>query len=256
MAAVSIVRTMSRYDALTKSLSTDREESIELSFEDIDNLVGGLPPSARKHAAWWSNGQSSHQARCWLEAGRRAKPDFMRGVIRFDRAPAVVDAPAKPRQRRESSAMPTVVTTRKPVVLTPTGEHLRASISYEWQSADGVRLHGDKVVLPQLAARPGIYRFRIEHREGSVSFYVGETDNLFRRMGHYRNAGPSQQTNVRLNELLIHALQNGGRAVVEIVTAALCGGESLDFGLKWPRRLIENMAVVELLRVGAAVDNL
>jgi hypothetical protein len=252
---VTTVRPVSRYDPLTESLSRESEDSIEFTFEDIDELVGGLPPSARKHAAWWSNGQSSHQARYWLEAGRRAKPDFMRGVIRFDRAPAGDNAPANQEQRRESHAAPAVVTTRKPVVLTPTGEHVRASISYEWQSADEVRMHGDKVVLPQLTARPGIYRFRIEHREGSVSFYVGETDNLFRRMGHYRNPGPSQQTNVRLNELL-RALQNGGRAVVEIVTAALCGGESLDFALKWQRRLIENMAVVELLRVGATVDNL
>ena len=246
---------MSRYDPLTKTLSDGPEDSVELSFEDIDLLVGGLPPSARKHAAWWSNGQSSHQARYWLEAGRRAKPDFLRAVVRFDRVAGSVGSKAKTRKRTQSVSTTPQVTTRKPVDLTPTGEHLRGTISYEWQAADEVRLRGKKLDMPQLTPRPGIYRFRIEHYIGNVSFYVGETDNLFRRMSHYCIPGPSEQTNVRMNAMLARALQEDGRIKVEVVTAALCSGESLDLQLKWPRRLVENLAIVELLRVGAAIEN-
>jgi hypothetical protein len=39
-----------------------------LSFEEVEKLVGELPPSARVHREWWAN--SSHsQAQAWREAG-------------------------------------------------------------------------------------------------------------------------------------------------------------------------------------------
>jgi hypothetical protein len=245
---------MSRYDALTKTLTANPEDLVELSLEEIDELVDGLPPSARRHAAWWSNGPSAHQARYWLEAGRRAKPDFGRAVIQFTRFESGETRKVATRTVKVGPAAKEVVT-RRPVDLCPTGEHLRSSVSYEWQAADEVRLRGDKLEMPQLTPRPGIYRFRIDHLGGVISYYVGESDSLFRRMGHYRNPGPTQQTNVRVNALLLRALQDGGRVVVEVVTAALCGGESLDFSRKWDRRLVENMAIVELERVVAAIEN-
>jgi hypothetical protein len=247
---------VSRYDPLTQSLTDSADDKVELTFEDIDLLVGQLPPSARKHAAWWTNGPSAHQSRYWLAAGRRAKPDFMRGVVRFDRVAGAPKSTKKPWKIAGASVTaPAGVTTRKPVDLTPTGEHLRGTVSYEWQSADEARLRNDKLYMPQLTPRPGIYRFRIEYHVGTISYYVGETENLFRRMGHYCNPEASQQTNVRINALLAGALRDGGRVKVEVVTAALSNGESLDLALKWPRRLVENMAVVELLRIRADVEN-
>ena len=38
-----------------------------MTFGEVENLVGGLPDSARRHRAWWSN--SSHVARAWQDAG-------------------------------------------------------------------------------------------------------------------------------------------------------------------------------------------
>jgi hypothetical protein len=42
-----------------------------MSFEDLDRLVGGLPPSARTHRSWWGNATtaSGGQTLAWLNAG-------------------------------------------------------------------------------------------------------------------------------------------------------------------------------------------
>ena len=42
--------------------------------------------------------------------------------------------------------------------------------------------------------------------------YVGESDNFSRRMGNYRNSGPTQSTNIRLDALLTDTLNTGGSA--------------------------------------------
>jgi CBS domain-containing protein len=49
------------------------EESISLSFKEIEQIIGDeLPASARKHRAWWSNYlEYSPQARQWWDAGWR-----------------------------------------------------------------------------------------------------------------------------------------------------------------------------------------
>jgi hypothetical protein len=41
----------------------------------MDRLVDGLPPSAHRHRAWWSNERKGNhvQAAAWLEAGRRVE---------------------------------------------------------------------------------------------------------------------------------------------------------------------------------------
>jgi hypothetical protein len=45
---------------------------VDLTFGEVSRLVGGLPPSAYRHAAWWSNSDRGHvQAEAWLRAGRR-----------------------------------------------------------------------------------------------------------------------------------------------------------------------------------------
>jgi hypothetical protein len=49
---------------------------IEMSFSEIENLLKSkLPPSARKHQAWWANdAEHGHvQAKAWLSVGWRRK---------------------------------------------------------------------------------------------------------------------------------------------------------------------------------------
>lgn len=68
---------MSRYAALTGKLLESEEPRIVLTFDELDAIVGGLPDSARKYGAWWANKASSQpHSKFWLDAGRRASPDF------------------------------------------------------------------------------------------------------------------------------------------------------------------------------------
>ena len=47
---------------------------VTLSFGDLEDLIGrALPPSARRHRAWWANSPNGTLARQWLAAGWRAE---------------------------------------------------------------------------------------------------------------------------------------------------------------------------------------
>lgn len=68
---------MSRYAQLTPFLLAKQEPQVTLTFDELDSIVGGLPNSARQHSAWWANSAASQpHAKYWLDAGRRAAPDF------------------------------------------------------------------------------------------------------------------------------------------------------------------------------------
>lgn len=78
----------SKYDALRDRLTTESSDSVTETFGTLADLVGGLPPSARKHQAWWANESSgAHvQARSWMSAGFRvAAVDQSEGWVRFER---------------------------------------------------------------------------------------------------------------------------------------------------------------------------
>jgi hypothetical protein len=74
---------MSKYDPLIDLIT--QTNRVELSFEQIDSLVGGLPPSARRHQPWWANDQSHSHARQWMRAGYRARADLATGNAVFQR---------------------------------------------------------------------------------------------------------------------------------------------------------------------------
>jgi len=63
---------MAKYDPLFEYLCRSGHGSVELGFDDIGRLVGGLPASPERHGAWWSNdaGGRHVQANAWLNAGR------------------------------------------------------------------------------------------------------------------------------------------------------------------------------------------
>ena len=62
---------MAKYDPLARWLRAQPGPSITVDFGQLDRLVGGLPPSAHNHQAWWANevGGRHVQARGWLDAG-------------------------------------------------------------------------------------------------------------------------------------------------------------------------------------------
>lgn len=75
---------MSRYAALTVELRKREERFVTFSFDELDIIVGGLPPSAHSWGAWWTNSKRSRpHSRFWLDAGRRVSVDLFKKVVVF-----------------------------------------------------------------------------------------------------------------------------------------------------------------------------
>lgn len=79
---------MAKYDRLQAHLSLDGRDRIEMTFEQVAGVVGGLPKSAYEYSAWWANERGCHvQASGWLDAGYRVElADLMGRRVRFARA--------------------------------------------------------------------------------------------------------------------------------------------------------------------------
>jgi len=101
--------------------------------------------------------------------------------------------------------------------------------------------------FPAVGSVPGLYRVRVRTREGGESYYVGESDNVQRRFGNYRNPGPTQQTNLRLNRLFRELLTAGGEISIalaeEVWIEASHGRAKADLTRKSLRCLFENFAL-------------
>jgi hypothetical protein len=127
---------------------------------------------------------------------------------------------------------------------------LICALRMKWQQIGVAVLDTNhKIEFPKLPSKPGLYRLNVTRPDGSEGRYVGETDNLQRRFAHYRNPGPTQATNIRLNALCMRAIANGGVVALAVVTdeAWVAWGSSAevraDFGRKSVRRLFEKLAV-------------
>jgi hypothetical protein len=67
---------MAKYDALFRHLATCGDGPVEMTFDEIERLVGPLPASATRYAGWWSNvgSDSTHvQSAAWMNAGREVE---------------------------------------------------------------------------------------------------------------------------------------------------------------------------------------
>jgi hypothetical protein len=62
----------SKYQPLQRHLTARRERELPMTFGDVERVLGfSLPPSARKHPAWWSNNRGTNVAvKAWRDAGR------------------------------------------------------------------------------------------------------------------------------------------------------------------------------------------
>jgi hypothetical protein len=127
---------------------------------------------------------------------------------------------------------------------------LLGALRIEWDVVGSVKLdEKGKIAFPKLPSKAGLYKFRVEKIDGSFGRYVGETDNLNRRFGHYRNPGPTQATNLRLNALFKELLRRGETIEVAIVTDRVWilrnnRDEVADLSDKSMRRLFENFVLV------------
>jgi hypothetical protein len=137
---------------------------------------------------------------------------------------------------------------------------MKIGLDFQWNDAGDVRLDiRGKPEFPKLSVKPAVYAFRFIGQDGTT-LYVGEADNLQRRAAHYRNPGPTQQTNIRLNERMRAHLASSGRITMHLVTTARIeiDGTSAESDLtsKFARRLLENAALLAAAGTGQKVENL
>jgi hypothetical protein len=89
---------MGKYDPLREHLKAAPQPA-RMTFEQIEGIVGRLPPSAYEHRAWWANSRSHPNAVAWLDAGRLVdEVSLERGYVVFSKTPAsgAVAAPPAP----------------------------------------------------------------------------------------------------------------------------------------------------------------
>jgi hypothetical protein len=67
---------MSKYEPLRRYLARQRAARVEMTFNEIENMIGALLPKAAARAVWWDEAAASGaavQTRAWRGAGYRAQ---------------------------------------------------------------------------------------------------------------------------------------------------------------------------------------
>jgi hypothetical protein len=132
---------------------------------------------------------------------------------------------------------------------------VRVAVDFAWREVGAIRVEAGRLRFPEAPESPGVYRFDL-----GQTVYIGEADRLRRRFQHYRTPGARQETNLRLNALMLHLLGEGGAVAVCAVTTAsieVDGRRSpLDFREKSARLLVENAALTAAGMEGLRVENL
>lgn len=77
---------MGKYSKLGKYLNSSSSDRLNLSFKDVENILGfNLPKSAKEYQAWWANSGHSHTHAIdgWLSMGWRTEVDLDNQVVIF-----------------------------------------------------------------------------------------------------------------------------------------------------------------------------
>ena len=83
-------RKVGRYQRLYEYLENRYADTVVLTFQQIEDLLGfTLPDLARQDSAWWAvAGASTSEARCsdaWTLASRTAQPNLRAQIVVFER---------------------------------------------------------------------------------------------------------------------------------------------------------------------------
>ncbi|TAL28148.1 MAG: hypothetical protein EPN98_23910 [Phenylobacterium sp.] len=80
---------MGKYDPLEGHLRRQKAAIYEMTFRDIERVLGELLPRSAHRPEWWANEQdptTRHvQSKAWLRAGFRALPLTPAERVRFER---------------------------------------------------------------------------------------------------------------------------------------------------------------------------
>lgn len=80
---------LAKYDPLADYLARSDKERVSLTFDQIGELVGGLPPTAYEKNEWWANEdvRTTRHAQCksWQRAGYQVSVDRCARIATFAR---------------------------------------------------------------------------------------------------------------------------------------------------------------------------
>jgi hypothetical protein len=205
-----------KYEPLRQHLAARDGSSVELTFAEIAELVHGLPASAYGTRQWWAN-SSLTQAQAWRQADWHVDTvSFDRRRVRFARGKVGGSYLARGRKPAKEKAAPVLSDEFDPVELDVRVHlrwHLPADVAFD---------EAGRLLFPLLPHVSGVYRLILSGVPGQdrPKVYVGESENLPRRTGNYRNPGPTQQTSQRVHDLLVDHLHHGGTVTMAVATSA------------------------------------
>lgn len=137
---------------------------------------------------------------------------------------------------------------------------VRVAVEFHWRPLGRLKQdENGRLLFPSAPRQPGLYRFRLLGSD-DIHHYIGETDELRRRFQHYRTPGPSQKTNIRMNEEFHRHFAAGGTIGVDIATDGISvssAGATLNVDLadKAMRRLLEYATLVSEAGAGVKLLN-
>lgn len=240
---------MAKYDPIKTHLGELSEQGQTVwhtHFVKIEHIIGlVLPPSARKYPEWWANEDLSYtvksQCRAWAEAGwKTANVDIHNETVSFYKKQKASGS------LREQSAR---------------ADWQQQNLAFRWLPVGRLFMdHKKRLKFPSLTDEAQVYRLVITS-DGGRQYYIGETENIRRRVQGYRTPGLTQPTNKRMRNIMANALSRGGKVTIEVLeldekTMTAFVGHGLGFGNRFTRCLFENAAIIHALQNGDRLLNL
>lgn len=230
---------MGKYTPLGQFLATADKENIDISFAEIESLLGfPLPTSAYTHRPWWANGGHS-QASAWLNAGYKVaqvdlgmqKVHFRRGECNTNQSHRLKASHPKAKPSSHPTHTPSVSDVKTLNIL---GFDFRLIQQLLPQCDDDGRItkfypqnaYDNKNNLPLLYYGSGAFcRFSIQAGDWQGVYlwivngeiiYIGETENLRSRFNTgYGHIAPrncyvgGQSTNCKMNKVVMNLFEQG-----------------------------------------------
>ncbi len=143
----------------------EKESSIELSFDEVETILGeSLPASARRSRSWWANARSTNrvQAAAWMEAGYRVTTvDLAEERVVFGLPEPFYRPTADPRQMEWTAEMIRALRMHMGLSQQELASRLnmRQQTISEWETGLYRPRGGSVALLNLIAERAGFYDF-------------------------------------------------------------------------------------------------
>lgn len=237
---------MAKYDGLATHLERVEGSSVTMDFAEIDELVRGLPPSARNLRTWWGNSRRQSQSKAWLGVGWRVD-----GVnLTSERVTFAKAASGHGGKVERHTVMPK----ERPEPKGQAGS-LELSIRATWEHWGSVTLDEEgRPHFPDVPDEPGVYRLWLLDGAQRTGLYIGEGQSLRSRLRNYRTPGAGQQTSLRINGTIVAHLERGGielDAATEAEVQSAGAWAAADLTRKSDRVLVEHAELVRARNEGA-----